>query len=563
MLFRTRIDLQNIEETFTRPALVSIMKDVKHMLSIDPNTYTLFDVKDSLIKELTPDGELQGKNDIKSEMVLVDYEENMMDNEELCRDSQFDNDLAIFRDPDIQCSLRPIFHHRKFDIHFRYKTKFKNRAMGLTSRLKMMPATQSYYNYHNIEYSYILPVQANRWLKMVYTLKTKREQDKIDLEPYLASTFDDRVEYFNRADGAQGKSRLAIRERQTKAVGYITTDLYNIKPEYDEEEKNWVIELEYEVLLEKPVSLVAQYPIMIYNTLVPKPYRYFPQQYKKRELAGYMAKHDDKTVLNTRGLWEIYDDRYYLCVPEQDQPDVPDNPNRNMLLSVLCHVDDTDDKKLFNIKQLGKISFNQYVEEFIIREHEVMHIDNRSIFNMKLYVDGKAKFEKIRMDKDGNIFSIDPLDYHKTYRVIFSYINDPVKLAKPDKDRINNTLNELHKGWNAGNKIWPADKDNQNKPAPDKPWNPWEDGILDPKPNQKPTGPGTGIGGNTDKGNGSIGNNGQGGGTGFNKVEDRFSVFDFSKTLDRRMFTVSCFTVRALRSDGNPTVDQREILNKK
>ena len=127
MDIKTRVELLNIEETFTRPMLVSITNDIKEMISLDKNTYTIYDMKDNLIQVKNKDGELEGFNTLTNEMVVVSYEENMTENDELTQNSLFNNDLSLFVDKDIGISIRPIYHHRKYNLQFIYKTKFKNR----------------------------------------------------------------------------------------------------------------------------------------------------------------------------------------------------------------------------------------------------------------------------------------------------------------------------------------------------------------------------------------------------------------------------------------------------
>lgn len=609
MRFRTRVDLYNIEETFTRPVLVSLLKDIKNLLGINPDTYTVFDVKDALIKEKNAMGELEGFNTIKSEMVIVNYEENMMDNEELCLDSMFDNDMSIFRDHDIKCYMRPIFHNRKFNLNIRYKTKFKNRAFGLLGRLKMMPANGELYTYHNIEYSYILPVHVNRWLKMIYTLKTKRPQDKVDLETYLASMFDHRLEYFNRADGSN-KSRLAIRESQLRIPGMITTDMFNIKNDYDEDKKEWVIEFDYEVFLEKPVSLIVEYPIMIYNTLIPKEYRNFIRIYKNRPNAAYVARHDDKSVQRTRDMWQINDDREYLCIPKEDQPDIPPNNKYNYLLSVLCSVDDNDEYKLFNIRELGpKAQFTSKALYIMLSEYKYIYKEDKTLFFMKLYVDGKPKFEALRMDPYGNISTVEKLDYHKTYRVVVGFNAKFWALLKPDKKRLNQLIQEANRLEKEGGDMWleklfpkgenvlyPGSNDGTGgklppgwimeptgpyDPKDPSTWPPgWVDGpygpydpndLTDPKNPNSPNYYGKQENNNTGEYKPGSGNRVEIGDdildvdpddpNPLDKIKDKYSIFDFSKVNWCRMFTLNFFTVRTY--DGNQAEVEHEKLKRK
>ena len=426
MDIKTRVELLNIEETFTRPMLVSITNDIKEMVSLDKNTYTIYDMKDNLIQVKNKDGELEGFNTLTNEMVVVSYEENMTENDELTQNSLFNNDLSLFVDKDIGISIRPIYHHRKYNLQFIYKTKFKNRMVSLVNRLKMLPANSGWYTNHDIEYGYLIPTYVSKWLKTMYTLKTRREQDHEELEDFIKNGFDDRLDLLNRADGRPG-SRLVIREAQIGLVGYLNSDLYNIRSDYDESTKEWTIELEYEFYVEKPVSLILEYPIIIYNRLVPKEYRDFINYKKESPRAYHIARHDNTDNLNYPPLYTSTGNNYHPTIPEEDRVQFPDTGYYGRILSVLVTVEDEDPRKLFNIKDLGKIRFKQTIIDYILEEEwDIIHDTSNSLFRIELFEGNDVKFDMIRMDKEGNIYSKEDLDYKKVYRVVFSinkYLN--------------------------------------------------------------------------------------------------------------------------------------------
>ena len=52
-MIRTRVDLYGIEESFTRPVLVTMVRNINTLLGIKRNIYVRFDNKESVIKSKT------------------------------------------------------------------------------------------------------------------------------------------------------------------------------------------------------------------------------------------------------------------------------------------------------------------------------------------------------------------------------------------------------------------------------------------------------------------------------------------------------------------------------
>ena len=86
---------------------------------------------------------------------------------------------------------------------------------------------------------------------------------------------DVRADFTHTLDADPSKSELVVREAQIDVPGYIIDDIYNLKPEYEEDFGYWTFEFNYGMIYEKPITLLAQYPVLIYNQIIDKQFRSF------------------------------------------------------------------------------------------------------------------------------------------------------------------------------------------------------------------------------------------------------------------------------------------------
>lgn len=460
-MFSLKADLQGIEETVTRPMLISIVEDIKKLLGLKHEVFTVFNVKDNIVKQKTATGNVIGKNTVNSDKISIEYEEDTEDVSGKRLTSARPDFAYIYNDKEVGAYVMPIYHSRKMNISFTYSNKSKSKIFSIANKLKLYTSSDGYDQLHDIEYSYIIPNFVNKLLIEINKLKNSREEDvtnRLTLEQYIDKHFDDRVDFANTVDGDIAKTELNIREAQTDIEGYITDDVDGIKPEYDDSTGYWNIIFNYEYVYEKPVSLLLHYPLLVYNHVIDKFFRAFHDEKPKytknairtgrvRELYNIIDREQDPNDPLTLKHRE-----QYLKIPEQDKINLP-TINRVFLklCSILIQVDDQDKKSLFNINDIPGLKLKRSYRDFMIRARDYISKECECMFYFELWKNGEKDYHnKVVLDEQGNLTSSYEMDIKNTYRVTISILMDPDLLSARGKKMLSafSKEQELHPEFN-------------------------------------------------------------------------------------------------------------------
>lgn len=435
-MFATRFDLFGTDDTVTRPILIGLVKDIQKLLNIEHDIYTTYDIKDNIPRKHNKLGDIIGNNTTIDEMINIEYEETSKDNHGVSLVVMRPDFKPIYVDPEIHTKFTPIYHARRLNIRFRYNNKSKAKVYALINKLRVYPATDAMYMMHDYEYHYVIPNYICLMLLHFNELKNKRLDNCLTLEEYINNTFDDRVDFSHTLDGNSSKTSLVIREAQLYNQGAIEDDLTGITPEYDDGTSSYSFEFNYVVYFEKPIMLLLEYPLMVYNTVIDKQFRTFSKEiidFNKRaaHTTRYIGIRD--TVLNIHP-WDITNNNYFLTIPKIDNIQLPKPlENTARMFSVLVQVDPNDLTLLFNINNLSAdFKLRDHVKKFILEE-EREHIGERyeSVFYVELFSHTEKVYDNIViMEEDGTLRTTKPMDLKQTYRVVFNVTTDLKFLSK-------------------------------------------------------------------------------------------------------------------------------------
>ena len=187
-MIRTRVDLYGIEESFTRPVLLTMVRNINTLLGIKRNIYVRFDNKESVIKSKTKLGNIRGNNTIKQERIDIEYEEISEPGNELSLLIPRNDFKPIYRDKDIDAMFRPMFHGRKMNITYKYSSKSKSTVYAYINRLRTYTSTHEMYNYHNLEFHYTIPNNVIELLDTIRQMKNEVDKTKLSYEDILDRT---------------------------------------------------------------------------------------------------------------------------------------------------------------------------------------------------------------------------------------------------------------------------------------------------------------------------------------------------------------------------------------
>lgn len=444
-MIMTRFSLFATEETVTRPVLIIVSNAIKELLGINKNVYTKYDVKDSIILKKTKLGNIKIDNNTREEMLYIESTEVPFDDHELALIPIRPDFRPIYYDEDIGAKFQPIHHPRRVNLRVKYLSRSKAGIYALTDRLKLYTANDGMYNQLDLIYHYSIPGHVGRLIGEINHLKNKRLETALTLEEYINSTFDNRVDIANSIDGEVMKQDLIIRESQTGIEGYITDDLSALFPEYQDDDATWGVEFEYTFVYEKPVSILLQYPLVIYNSMISKEYRIFQKEKKRSKDAYRTARSSDlyKLVEPDR-TFKIRDDNYYLTIPEVDNDKISAPPTfYARMFSVLILVNEENKKELFKLSEIPKIKFRDHVLKYLL-ENECKYINTKfaGLFYIELYKDQDRDTNKVILDEDGTLRTEYDMDMKSTYRVVFNVLTDLNLLNKNALRRVKSYFQE-------------------------------------------------------------------------------------------------------------------------
>lgn len=447
-----RVDLQGLSSTISRNIDIIIAKDIKNLIGVGEDVYTIFNIeKESHKRKKLQIGDIVGNNTTLESIIKIETEETVQDDHETSLTPARPNFKPIYLDDDVQSSARPVYLQRKVTTKFKYVNRSKSAVDAIINKLRVLVASESTYRQHDLEYYYTVPHYLVELLKEINNLRNKRLPEPLVLEEYIAKTFDDRVDFSNTLDADINKVTLVIREAQLNVEGWIADDVHGLTTEYDDEELGYAVEFTYEYAYEKPVNLILTYPLMIWNTLIDKKFRTFLQpdhnqgkndKKLRTPRAAPIYKITDRNI-DRDDPWSVPDDRYYLALPKYDTYVLPNSTRSKFrIFSVLCQMDEIDNKLLFNINDLPEIKFKKNILDFILRsEYPYIGKEFKSLFHIELWKNDKRDYDNtVLMDDQGNMTAKNGLEYKYVYRVVFNIIVDVLLLHKEARDRLKNYI---------------------------------------------------------------------------------------------------------------------------
>lgn len=294
----------------------------------------------------------------------------------------------LFGDDSLGVYLAPMYATSAVSIAFKYVCNGKTEALRWRDDMRIRVSQMRDVNLHDISYHYILPTPFVELLAEVYTAREAKCGYGDSFVNYVKHHSCDRLGVIG--DLAGKEARLSISETQMRIVGLFDFDGLPEKPELESESGTWSISFSYKFTYERPVTCYARYPIMVHNQLL------------RPELVGFTnGSYDLENVpksysgsLNGLSFFESdnqltqrFNPRSEIILPEYDDF-ATKYPYRGLgnVLTALCEVDETDNRTLLNLTELGDIAIDADILDFILKsEFRYITQPYKSILNLTLY----------------------------------------------------------------------------------------------------------------------------------------------------------------------------------
>ena len=447
---KTKIMLQGLEETVTRPIQIIVANDIKKLLGLGRDIYIAFDPTDERISKIKNQlGDIDHDNTTYEEYILLETEESTEEGTELYMTTVKPDTYPIYQDIEIDSYIQAINQRRQLDFTFTYRNKSKSLVHSLANKLKLMTGDDGMYYRHELEYGYNIPPFVIKLLSHFNDLKNKRKRPdrQLSFSDYLARTFDTRLDLGGNLGKTIDNYTLYIREAQVNLEGYISDSVHDIKPEFDDNLNHWGITFRYRITFDKPVGLLLNYNMMVWNTPIAKEFRDF-QHIENTSNRAIHPRSLRGVNLTTIGhpIWHTRPRKDYLTIPMEDNrlPNLITPRYLTRMFSVLTMVDSNDPTLLFNIDEIPNYRFKKSVYDMLLKsEYKWVGIPCCSVIFISLICGEVEQYEnRIIMDAEGNLRTTKPMDVTKTYRVMFSLLNDLDMLNPGSTRRINRFIDD-------------------------------------------------------------------------------------------------------------------------
>ena len=414
-------NLPEVDKSITRPALISVVKQVMEITGINPATrITYKGESDTVVSDGSALGQTGADPAVLSgaELLTIDVIERFNQDQLGSTATTQVEQIPIFVDDKIGVDVRPVYVAHDFEITVRFRSNSRTEALNWRNMIQMKSAQMRDMNIHRVSYHYLLPVPVINILNHVHELREAVSGYGDTFDTYLYTNATSRLTEITDQGGI--KTGVAVAETQNRIVG-----LFSFQGSVDqitkENDTTWVGEFSYNVTMSIPTGCAIHYPVMVHNQLVDT--KYIPEAAPDMDTVDF-AQSMSLSALRYFEAGE-YSKQYIDTItphriPEYDEF-VPDNAPPGMMgvFSALCEVDAENPHYILNLADLGDYEIDpELLEYFRNVEYRYLTLPYKSMYHISLY---RFKYlttdRNLYVDKDLNLMSREPLSLRTNHRV--------------------------------------------------------------------------------------------------------------------------------------------------
>lgn len=462
-----RITLDSVYSTVCRKIDIKVTENLCNVLGLPNDLYKVFTEEDKQYRKTGGANGTSLDNNTKNEYLYIEATETP---EEDCATVLYNETIfktPLYKDDEIRTGLYLRKQHVSRNIVITYFSKSKSKLMGIVDRIRSNEIFSRTNIQHDLEYYIKIPNNAISYIHHFYTLKMKRleKNERIDFTKYLKSTTVAGFDTSNLGKNNEYKDELLYKEIALNCIGYVTNSLYQI--EFDKDMKYYKTSFEYTIHYRRPLYLILEYPLQIWNTPVDS--LLTRCHFRKTNYGSVLPN-----LFNHRwqGLYDLniqpYKDQIYhetLC--NFKYPTIDRNVNAEFprhyttLLTILLTVDNNQ-YNVCNLFSLPTFKFKKVFQDYILENKQEIFIHSKAIFYIELLVNDNIGYRyTLSINDSGDITSDFPLDFKNEYRLRISLICDMNNLHsesfdkmvtwidknKPNTETINENNDEQKLNW--------------------------------------------------------------------------------------------------------------------
>lgn len=432
MINNFNMDLVGGGEEDIKRFLTSVVSDIRKFLNL-PQDFKIY-ISNSFDEAMEKQyGESDFGTQPKTRKIEVLFEDNSEDFEDNSIFFQPEEYNHIFNDTECGVRLSPMIKNFKYSLTIEISAKSK---VILTSCLNKIRERDSLirksFRHNDVDcVSYL----DNRAIVLLNEINKKRQllYPGESLSTYIKKYRDNSLKTVN-SGGDNNKNILAIQNKYMYVQGKLTTEANSLKVEYASENKEYTLNLNYEVNACLPIRLNVVYPSLIFNQVIHRNMIQKIDPYKHHVIIPKYINEYDQLVSVEKNLL-TNNSSLYVTIPEWDTS-VMEQVNKYFKIiftALISMVGQDPAVPILNLTELGKVI--KIKDEFInfLKAGEYQYLTNllKSTFIINIYENDRLlNNDWLRVDENLDIYYIGPVDLKKIYRVAFSICVNPHIITK-------------------------------------------------------------------------------------------------------------------------------------
>lgn len=435
------VELVDVEQTVTRPVVMAIMEQIFEITSLSKDTSVFYSRLNG--PHQTPGSNIDnvGEKEARFQQDKATYievtETDDVNSLQEMITMEYDQ-VPVFEDKALMCSLRPIYSTVDVSIAIRYRSTSETEVLRWMAAMKTKTSRGRDLNLHSVEYTYAIPYEFLEILKEIHQLRESTEPYGESFEGYLSSHGTDRFTILSNRAGEKGI--VAVSEKQSRIQGLFDFAGLPSRPTHEQGTGMWEIAFTYKFSFQKPESMFIDYPTMVHNQLLPERYLSYIHD---QEDPLYRLPYNNRTYralqmfeADTQSL-KIRREEPFIRIPNFDdfRPEEV-IPSTATVFQALCSLED-DKQTLLDLKDLGDFMLDTDILEHLYKETAYMTRVMKSMFHISLYRNGKLAPDGIlEVTDDLVVRSVKPLNLRQFHHVRFALYVDIGTVMKEAIDRL-------------------------------------------------------------------------------------------------------------------------------
>lgn len=435
---KVALEVEELHKSITRPVALDAVRHIMRITGISKKTPINFTGVAETVAQpgSTLEGSLDPATFDQSSKVFVEIVEDYIEADLLVEAVHREENWPFFEDRALGVSLKPSYSRMEMVISLRYRTKDRPSAEAWRNGIRRKIAETRAENVHEIQYHYPIPYPFMMLLTDVHKNREATAGYGEKLSEYLRQKFSPKVSVLATVAGTA--PTFVVRERQVGVLGWFD---FTSPPQQEKEEEGsvWSISCDYHLQYDKPISVVATYPLMVHNKLLPKLWIDHPRAYRIPELhkAASASRHAFNRIIANRPHTRYTQYCGGVQYPAYDDW-LPTNqpPGTTSMVRVLLKVDPKDEHLVLDLHELPW-PLDPELYEYILSESRYVFTYHECPIVISLY-EGDVYFgdEVLEITPAGVLRSKIPLSLRDVYHLRLAIQSDLSLLSEAATKRI-------------------------------------------------------------------------------------------------------------------------------